>query len=269
MAQTRAFHRDALLPKPSSRTPFVPVIPHQDAGLARLLGDLVPEERRTLAEIVDRSDLLMVDGKPWLLVEATPGLVERLATFQAATEDLEPDLEDEGETDDDRDNDNPADQNGPQALRCPAAGGAMPTRGSCRLRSPAPGQLGARKPPQFCPKSARQPDGAAAHSALGWGYLPRCPFRYPCKLSPAPAGLFLSSAGRARRGKPDGLWKMALWNRMLSAIVFRTTGPRLAHPRDLPIAHPVLAGFSPRPCVCQGTECLSPALTGGAFSWAL
>ena len=89
-----------------------PVIPHQDAGLARLLGDLVPEERRTLAEIVDRSDLLMVDGKPWLLVEATPGLVERLATFQAATEDLEPDLEDEGETDDDRDNDNPADQNG-------------------------------------------------------------------------------------------------------------------------------------------------------------
>src|SRR5258706_3169444 len=109
---TRANRGAMLLPKPRLRTAFVPVMPGIDAGLARLLGDLVPEERRTLAEIVDRSDLLMVDGKPRLLVEATPGLVERLATFQAATEDLEPDLEDEGETDDDRDNDNPADQNG-------------------------------------------------------------------------------------------------------------------------------------------------------------
>jgi len=111
MAQTRTFQRHALLPKPQDRTRFVPVIP-QDAGLAFLLGDLAPEERRTLAEIVDRSDLLMVNERPWLLIQASPDLLDRLATFQAGVEDLEPDLHDEIEQDDDRDNDNPADRDG-------------------------------------------------------------------------------------------------------------------------------------------------------------
>ena len=77
MAQTRTFQRHALLPKPQDRTRFVPVIP-QDAGLAFLLGDLAPEERRTLAEIVDRSDLLMVNERPWLLIQASPDLLDRL-----------------------------------------------------------------------------------------------------------------------------------------------------------------------------------------------
>src|SRR5204862_2327247 len=102
-------------PRPAAqaagRTRFVPVIP-QDAGLVFLLGDLAPEERRTLAEIVDRSDLLMVNERPWLLIQASPDLLDRLAAFQAGVEDLEPDLHDEIEQDDDRDNDNPADRDG-------------------------------------------------------------------------------------------------------------------------------------------------------------
>src|SRR5258706_2297314 len=95
----RANRGAMLLPKPRHRTRFVPVIP-EDAGLARLLGDLAPEERKALAEIVDRSDLLMVDGRPWLLVEATPGLLDRLAAFQDGVHDLQPDLHDEIEQDD-------------------------------------------------------------------------------------------------------------------------------------------------------------------------
>src|SRR5260221_6784676 len=92
--RTRANRGAMLLPKPRDRTRFVPVIP-EDAGLAHLLGDLAPAERKTLAEIVESADVLMVDGKPWLLVKATAGLLDRLAAFQAGGEDLEPDLHDE------------------------------------------------------------------------------------------------------------------------------------------------------------------------------
>ena len=49
--------------------------------------------------------MLLVDGKPWLLLRADARLLDTLAAFGAEAEDREPGMDDEEETDDDTTND--------------------------------------------------------------------------------------------------------------------------------------------------------------------
>ena len=76
---------------------LIPAIAY--AELAFALGALAPPERRAMAEIADTADLFTVDDKSWLLVPASPQLLDTLAAFGAEAEDREPGLDDEAETD--------------------------------------------------------------------------------------------------------------------------------------------------------------------------
>ncbi len=92
-----------LLPKPNGRrrTRFIPALPA--GGLAFALDRLMPRDRKAMAQIAETSDLLRVGRRSWLLVPADARLLDTLATFGAAAEDRENDLEDgpdEGEEDD-------------------------------------------------------------------------------------------------------------------------------------------------------------------------
>ena len=84
-----------LIPKPTRRrrAPYIPAL--DDIGLAHMLGSLAPDERVAMTQIADTADVLDVEGRLWLLVEASPWLLDVLAAFGAEAEDREPCLEDE------------------------------------------------------------------------------------------------------------------------------------------------------------------------------
>ena len=75
----------------------LPVFPDATgAGLEFFLGSLAPDERKALDWIVENADLIQVqDGAPYLLVQASPWLLDTLAAVGAEAEDRENDLEDE------------------------------------------------------------------------------------------------------------------------------------------------------------------------------
>ena len=66
-----------------------------DHELAFAVGALAPPEREAMAEIADTADLFTVAGRSWLLVPASPWLLDTLAAFGAKAEDRENDLDDE------------------------------------------------------------------------------------------------------------------------------------------------------------------------------
>ncbi len=67
-----------LIPKPTERTPFVPQVCPVDLPWVR--APLVPAERRALEAIVEYADLALVEDKLHLMIEATPELIDALAT---------------------------------------------------------------------------------------------------------------------------------------------------------------------------------------------
>ena len=85
--------RAAPKPEPEDREPFIPSLEfHQ---LMNFLGSLAPDERKALTQIAEEADLLEVEGRAWLLVPASGWLVDTLAAVNAASEDMEPHMEDE------------------------------------------------------------------------------------------------------------------------------------------------------------------------------
>ena len=108
-----------LIPKPTRRhrKPFLPAL--DDVGLSLMLGGLAPRERKAMAAIAESADLLTIDDKSWLLVPASPQLLDTLAAFGA--EDREPCLEDEPNGDMEPDcgmeSDDPAEYDVPEARR--------------------------------------------------------------------------------------------------------------------------------------------------------
>jgi hypothetical protein len=96
-AQAPAFRKHARVPNPEGvRRTTLPGTT-EDVGLERFLGDLAPNERKALDWIVENADLIRVReaAAPYLLVEASPWLLDTLAAFGAESEDRENDLEDE------------------------------------------------------------------------------------------------------------------------------------------------------------------------------
>ena len=67
--------------------------------LAFAIGDLAPDERKAMAAIAETADVLDVEGRLWLLVEASPWLLDILAAFGAEAEDRELCMVDEIESD--------------------------------------------------------------------------------------------------------------------------------------------------------------------------
>lgn len=101
--QSPEFERHARCPKPRVHN-FVPAV--RDEKLSRLIGRLAPPERRALAQIAETADLLIIEGRPWLLIQATDRLVDALAAFGAELEDREPtDLDDADVIEGDNDSD--------------------------------------------------------------------------------------------------------------------------------------------------------------------
>ncbi len=67
-------------------------------ALSWLTCDLGPPERRALREIVERGDLAMVDGQPFLVAPVSPETLDTLAAFEAEGEDREDEpVEDQGD----------------------------------------------------------------------------------------------------------------------------------------------------------------------------
>ncbi|MGE0733729.1 MAG: hypothetical protein AB7G15_15475 [Alphaproteobacteria bacterium] len=102
---TAAAKRHFLIPKGKYRREAMPALPEH---VAELLVRVTPAERQALETIVATADLIDVPGAPFLLVPATPALLDTLAAFDAAQADLEPDQDREAccDQDDDTDNDN-------------------------------------------------------------------------------------------------------------------------------------------------------------------
>ena len=68
------------------------------ADLPWLTCDLGPPERRALREIVERGDLAMADGQPYLVTPVSPETLDTLAAFEAEAEDREDEpVEDQGD----------------------------------------------------------------------------------------------------------------------------------------------------------------------------
>ena len=95
MQYSRAAKRHMLLPKGKHKDKrFVPVVGHYT--LPWLLGELVPNERKAMAEIAESADMLEVNGEIWLLAPIhEQETLDVLAAFGAEGEDRENDLEDE------------------------------------------------------------------------------------------------------------------------------------------------------------------------------
>lgn len=90
---TPASIRKALFnPKPAN------TIPKNGRALAVLLGEALATdrpmtliERRALAHLANQADIVTAAGRNWLIVPATPALIDTLAAIDAAGEDLEAD----------------------------------------------------------------------------------------------------------------------------------------------------------------------------------
>lgn len=63
--------------------------------LGTLVNKLSPDERKALRYIAAYADVLMVQDTPYLLIQADEQLLDQLAQFEAAVDDIEP--EDEGD----------------------------------------------------------------------------------------------------------------------------------------------------------------------------
>jgi hypothetical protein len=92
------------VPKPTGverRT--IPALPETELAFA--LGKLAHDERKAMDWIVENADLIRVrdDAPPFLLVEASPWLLDTLAAYGAETGDRENDLEDEPGSDEEPD----------------------------------------------------------------------------------------------------------------------------------------------------------------------
>lgn len=95
-AQTDAFRKHASCPKPEGVRRGTLPTGAGEISLEHFLGSLAPDERKALDWIVENADLIQVqDGAPYLLVQASPWLLDTLASFGAKAEDRENDLEDE------------------------------------------------------------------------------------------------------------------------------------------------------------------------------
>jgi hypothetical protein len=100
MSETPAFRRHARVPKVKPgrrRTAFIPALPQAELGW--IFAPLVPAERRALDEIVQRGDLVDVEGCVYIIAPVSAKTIDALAAFGAEGEDREPDLEDEPGTD--------------------------------------------------------------------------------------------------------------------------------------------------------------------------
>lgn len=76
--------------KPPSYLPAVPA----DA-LSWLAGNLGPAERLAMREIVERGDLIHVDGQTYLVAPVTSRCIDALAMFEAESGDREHGADDE------------------------------------------------------------------------------------------------------------------------------------------------------------------------------
>ena len=65
--------------------------------------DSPPIKGAALTQIAEEADLLEVDGRAWLLVPASGWLVDTLAAVNAASEDMEPHMDDEDTRDKEHD----------------------------------------------------------------------------------------------------------------------------------------------------------------------
>ncbi len=102
MYETSDYRRAALRPKRPWRkrhTAAMPALP--DYFLRCFAAKLAPAEHKALAEICENADLIIVDGKQFLLAPVSDRTMDALAAFGAAAEDRENDLCDEFEEDDD------------------------------------------------------------------------------------------------------------------------------------------------------------------------
>src|SRR5258706_8640344 len=97
MAQTNAFKRSALVPKSECR-----LLSRPPAGHELAFARLAPPERKAMREIVESADLMLVDGRPFLLAPVTDATIETLAAFKAAREEIEDGDEDCCDGQDDR-----------------------------------------------------------------------------------------------------------------------------------------------------------------------
>lgn len=68
--------------------------------LVQMLQELAPIERKVLRRLVQDADLIEAADRLWLLTPVTPRMLDVLAEFEAANEDLEPDDLEKDECDD-------------------------------------------------------------------------------------------------------------------------------------------------------------------------
>ena len=106
--QTAAARRHFLCPKNKAHRARLPLLP---ADVSAQLTRVGSAERKALEQIAETADLLDVPGaeQPYLLIPASPALLDVLAAFDAEQSDLEPETDagpdDEDDGDDDKAND--------------------------------------------------------------------------------------------------------------------------------------------------------------------
>lgn len=93
----RTDRRNMLIPKPASRSEFIPALPADQ--LSWLAAELGPPERRAMREIAQGGDLADVGGTLYLVAQVSDATIEALAVFEAEGEDRE-DFEDDAVNED-------------------------------------------------------------------------------------------------------------------------------------------------------------------------
>jgi hypothetical protein len=93
----RVDRRHMLCPKPRVRPDFIPALAQDQ--LSWLAGELGPVERLAMREIVERGDLIHVDGVTYLVAPVSARCIDGLSAFEAEGEDRVNDLCDEPDVD--------------------------------------------------------------------------------------------------------------------------------------------------------------------------